>query len=243
MDGNIVKEIEKIVHDGITVVGKDGIEYSSHRLIPVQDDRKISRIALSTLTGFKDYIVGNFDKLEKEKMFVVVQSYESVDLFLCADNKTKIRQHPLSVELDRNGKNFPFGMFIPVEELIIKLSSFFQKTDALTKIMQYVSKLTISETVKTEDDGVSQQATVKKSISGAFKEIETAPSRVILKPIRTFIEIEQPESEFIFRLKSNGAGIPLCAIFEADGGAWKCEAMKKIKEWLKETIQSISVIA
>lgn len=80
------------------------------------------------------------------------------------------------------------------------------------------------------DDGISQSATVKKGIAG--KESALVPNPVKLRPYRTFIEVQQPESEFIFRMSDCNEEIG-CAIFEADGGAWKREAMKNIKEYLE----------
>ena len=52
-----------------------------------------------------------------------------------------------------------------------------------------------------------------------------------LRPYRTFTEVVQPASDFIFRMKED-RGIT-CALFEADGGAWKNAAMKNIKEYLE----------
>ena len=80
------------------------------------------------------------------------------------------------------------------------------------------------------DDGVTQKATVKKGING--KEDAVVPNPVNLRPYRTFTEVEQPESEFVFRMKQSDHDV-CCALFEADGGAWKREAMKKVKEYLE----------
>ena len=69
-------------------------------------------------------------------------------------------------------------------------------------------------------------------LSGVYNAI--VPNPVILRPYRTFPEVEQPASSFIFRMKEND-GV-CCALFEADGGAWKNEAMRNIKEYLKENL-------
>ena len=58
------------------------------------------------------------------------------------------------------------------------------------------------------------------------------PNPVTLRPYRTFTEVTQPESEFVFRMKDDSMSV-YCALFEADGGAWKREAMKNIKEHLE----------
>ena len=39
-------------------------------------------------------------------------------------------------------------------------------------------------------------------------------------------------------MKQNGNGIQ-CALFEADGGAWKNEAMKNIKAYLEKELEGI----
>ncbi|PFR65873.1 hypothetical protein COK29_26730, partial [Bacillus cereus] len=54
------------------------------------------------------------------------------------------------------------------------------------------------------------------------------PNPVSLQPYRTFVEVEQPKSNFIFRMKDG----PRCSIHEADGGAWKLQAMNNIEDYL-----------
>lgn len=43
----------------------------------------------------------------------------------------------------------------------------------------------------------------------------------------------QPKSDFIFRMKQDKYDGIACAIFEADGGAWKIAATTAIKEYLQ----------
>ena len=58
------------------------------------------------------------------------------------------------------------------------------------------------------------------------------PNPVELAPYRTFLEVEQPSSSFIFRMKNGPRG----AIFEADGGAWRNQAILNIKEYLTKEL-------
>ncbi|OSA97223.1 hypothetical protein B2H85_16310, partial [Clostridium botulinum] len=65
---------------------------------------------------------------------------------------------------------------------------------------------------------------------------------VALAPYRTFPEVQQPTSKFIFRMQQG----PKAAIFEADGGAWRNQAMQSIKAYLQEElkeIQNINIIS
>ena len=58
------------------------------------------------------------------------------------------------------------------------------------------------------------------------------PNPVKLRPYRTFAEIEQPESSYVFRIKDSERG-PHFKLVESDGGLWKNVTMKKIKEYLE----------
>ncbi len=83
---------------------------------------------------------------------------------------------------------------------------------------------------QTGDDGVSQAVTINQGI--ATKADVRVPNPVDLAPYRTFLEVEQPTSQFIFRMKDGPRG----AIFEADGGAWRNQAIVNIREYLKEEL-------
>jgi len=63
------------------------------------------------------------------------------------------------------------------------------------------------------------------------------PNPVVLAPFRTFREIAQPESKFVFRMQQG----PRCALFEADGGAWRLEAMKRSKAYLEEELEGLEI--
>jgi hypothetical protein len=80
------------------------------------------------------------------------------------------------------------------------------------------------------DNGVSQSVTAKVGVA-TVGQVEV-PNPVALMP-RTFVEVEQPESNLIFRMQ-NG---PRYALFEADGGAWKVQAMKNIKDYLLAALE------
>lgn len=101
--------------------------------------------------------------------------------------------------------------------------------------------LTDGTVAQAEDDGVSQRTTVKQGVQ--LKENVTVKGRVTLRPYRTFREVEQPASEFIFRLRSRDGGVPECALFEADGGKWKLDAVLTIKAWLETQQLGMPVIA
>ena len=60
------------------------------------------------------------------------------------------------------------------------------------------------------------------------------PNPVTLRPYRTFNEVAQPASQFVFRINKSAN----LALFEADGGKWKLEAVERIANYLKNELAS-----
>lgn len=86
------------------------------------------------------------------------------------------------------------------------------------------------------DDGISQTVAAKTGIATVSN--VTLPPIIKLAPYRTFVEVEQPEGEFLLRLQ-NG---PKAALFEADGGAWKIQARKNIKNYFLDELEDLVLI-
>ena len=243
MDKEAIEKIEQLVKDSYTV-NVNGNVYSVRNLEPVLFEPKARPVTVATLTGFVDFINHNIDGLDlKDSYIVAVDSPCDVELSSALSPKDRRRECVLQAELDTKMQTFPFGQFMPQEEFIIKLHSLFEKKegDDFDYAARVVSKITQSDSADTEDDGISQQVTVKKGISGALKEKETIKPIVRLSPYRTFREIEQPESQFLLRINTSEC-TPKIALFEADGGQWRNEARLRIAEFLKDKI-SVSVIA
>lgn len=93
--------------------------------------------------------------------------------------------------------------------------------------------------VTQEDDGITQRVTAKSGIS--LSKTVKVPNPVRLMPYRTFTEVAQPESAFVFRMRKDGSSIS-AALFEADGNAWKNEAILNIKEFFKSSLSGEDVI-
>lgn len=51
--------------------------------------------------------------------------------------------------------------------------------------------------------------------------------------------MEQPESQFVFRMKEDKYDGVQCALFEADGGAWRLNAMANIKAYLAHELNDL----
>jgi len=195
-------------------------------------------LKVSTLTGFIDYIKSETDEMA-EKMIVEVVSPTHVSLFSCLNGN---REREYLIEACAGLPSFRYGSFIDQEAFCICLQSKFVRTKDRDLLLKFAGTVEAGTVAQYGDDGVSQKATIKTGI--ASKGDAIIPNPVLLKPYRTFLEVDQPESAFIFRMKECG-GIN-CAIFEADGGAWEMEAMQNVKEYLQDELKDypqITVIA
>lgn len=200
----------------------------------------LAGVSLLTLTGLVDLIQCQLDALAAGDWVLHVVNHAEVSLIYKSTDAYGRRVRLASVGLD-DGTPFPFGRFIDREEFVIGLQSQFVVNDALTELLKLTSNLEASTVAMSEDDGISQRTTVKQGIT--LKETVTVKGRVSLRPYRTFREIEQPASEFIFRLKSKDGAVPNCALFEADGGKWRLDAVLAIKTWLESKNLGMPVMA
>lgn len=121
--------------------------------------------------------------------------------------------------------NIVFERYISIEEMIISLKSKFVQTETTEKVVSLIGNITNTESVTTKDDGFTQNVEARRGIA-MVQNVDIEPI-VELQPYRTFLEVEQPKSKFLFRLKDGNA-----ALFEADGGKWKLEAKNNIYEYL-----------
>lgn len=66
----------------------------------------------------------------------------------------------------------------------------------------------------------------------SLKALVQVKPRVALRPFRTFLEVEQPVSEFLLRLDDDGN----VGLFEADGGMWQQTAKASIAAYFEDKL-------
>lgn len=204
--------------------------YSDKDLKRISYNPLAEPLHLHTLTGLVDYIKSNVDTTKNdENLIVEVASPERVYLYTSLDKERKREQFAV---VEARVPSFPFNTFIGHEEFIINVQAKFldDNNSDRAKILSFAGTVEKGSVAEYSDDGVSQKATVKSGIIN--KEEKIVPNPVKLRPYRTFLEVEQPMSEFIFRMKDKDYGVS-CAVIEADGGAWINAATKNIKEYLE----------
>lgn len=201
------------------------------------NDPVATTLKVSTLTGLVDYIKANVDELKGE-LLIQVKSHDEVRLFSKLNTD---RDRELYIQAEAIlPNNIRYNSFIDTENFNIMLQSSFVDTGDKAVLLKYTGLVQDEAVKSTGDDGVSQQVTVKTGVASVGQAI--VPNPVSLAPYRTFPEVEQPISKFIFRMQSG----PRAALFEADGGAWRNQAILNIKNYLEKELEkaiNVSIIA
>lgn len=159
-------------------------------------------------------------------LFVEVFDHLTVSCFLSPKEDDRYVRPVLYTASASNIPGFS-DRWMSYEEAMINLRSMFIPNEGTEYLLNLLANITDENSVNSEDNGVTQNVTVRKGI--ALQTTQQIKPIIKLKPYRTFFEVEQPESEFLVRVREGGN----IGFFEADGGIWKLEARKTIKSELE----------
>ena len=227
----IKKALEYIVGlNEPTIRNLDGQTYSDKELHRISYNPKAAAIEMSTLSSFVEYIKARIDNVA-ENMIVHIVSPTCVRLFSPLDDE---RKREVLVEVNAKVPDFSFNNFLDHEKFCINLQSKFIDTPDKALVMKFAGTVEAGTVAGYGDDGVTQKATIKTGLASKTEAVVPSPAQ--LKPYRTFVEVDQPVSSYIFRMKQDKYDGIQCALFEADGGAWKIKAMEQIKLYLMEQL-------
>lgn len=233
------------------ILEANGSQYTDKTLNRIQEELRAEPLKFDTLSGMVQYIIKMKQERKEGAYILQVNDYNKVSFYSQLDGDRK--RETLAIA-EYVGPKFRFGSFYEAESFIIAMQSMFKDIsetpkdgfEALTEnaeggnkddravVMRFAGSVKSGTIKEYGDDGIGQAATIKMGISGM--NVAQVPNPCELTPFRTFTEVEQPTSKFIFRAKDErGTGVEF-ALFEADGGAWKTEAMRNIKEYLVQNL-------
>jgi hypothetical protein len=203
----------------------DGQVFSTERIHTVPESTA-EAIQVNSLSGLVEYLKSKFDGITKVMVHVV-----SPTEVICFGtfNRDQDRNH--YIKATAMTPSFSFDRYYDAESFNIKLQSCFVQNNDRDIMLKVVGNIKEEMVNTVGDDGISQAVTAKTGVATVTN--VKVPNPVVLAPYRTFVEVNQPESNFVFRMKTG----PDCALFEADGGAWKLAAMKNIKNYLVEELK------
>lgn len=221
--------IELLIREGEGKFIKENIHgatYTNKNLERIQVPMA-NAIKTTTLTSIVDYIKENVDSSSDENIIIHVESYNEVsikkELNLDRKRECLMRAEALTPQITTN-------RFTDTESFNIMIQSSFVDNGDRNKLLKVSGNIQDKTVKQVSDDGTSQAVTIKAGVANVAD--VRVPNPVLLAPFRTFPEVKQPESKFIFRMKDG----PSCALYEADGGAWRNVAMENIKTYLKANL-------
>jgi len=219
-----------------------GHTYANKSLKRYDEIPKASAIKAATLTAMVDYIAYKAIEFPSD-MILYVESPTEVTLMSGLDTERK-REYLFTC--DANVSEFRFDSWYDQERFVIELQANFQSNSDLQAILQVAGNVEAKTTANYGDDGISQKTTIKTGIA-ALEDV-IVPNPCILIPYRTFQEVGQPASKFVFRIKDGGR--PEFKLIEAENKLWRNEAIANIKGYFytalsvmdKEIAEKITVI-
>jgi len=238
----MIKEaIEKIIDIATpktyTICDEDYTNDPNMRRIAPHIDRPDS-IDLSSLDGIVQAIKTEIDDPEVAKpLFVNVKTPTHVSVFTTFRGDIPCRDELYSAYPDLPHK---CDVWMSHEQAIIALRSQFVPDAGTEYLLDLLSRVSSEDSVTSEDNGVSQS--VSTAVGVALKGMERVKTRVVLAPFRTFLEVDQPESEFLVRVRpaDKERGYPLqIGIIEADGGAWRLAAKRNVAGYFREHLAEL----
>lgn len=240
VNAEAIREIVGLANKAQTPFVIDEKHYWPGKNEPIIFDPRSEPFGISSLSAIVDYIDGNKDGFKPEELIIIIESPERVSVWDPVKGAKRERTAAIFASLDNDVTPFPFDEWITQEEFIIGASALFGDTEDKDPMIAAASCMISEKTLKGQDDGATMNYEAK---NGVVLPVGTEAKPVVtLKPFRTFRQVEQPESSFIFRYRELG-GVLQVALYEADGGAWKHKAMESIKEYFNKDLPEITVLA
>lgn len=233
---NLKEALQYIANLGVDaakteVVDINGKTYANKSLTRYDKLPKADRIKATTLSSMVDYIY-QCNKEFPGSMIIHIVSPTKVYLMSALD---KEREREVLFEINAEISEFRFDQWYDQEHMMIDLQANFQKNDDLELVLKAVGNIVKKNGETYSDDGCSQVATMSTGI--ATKADVIVPNPVELIPYRTFQEVKQPASKFVFRIGDKE--VPAFKIVEAEGGIWKNEAISSIKIFFTENLSNM----
>lgn len=215
------------------VVQINGRTYCTKDLRRYDAAEKAEPIKATTLTSLVDYIKESREEL-RDRMIIQVISATKVLLY---SGLLPERDRETLFEVNALLPQFEYGREYDQESFLVSMQSCFMQSEDREAVTILASNITNTQEQAYSDNGVTQQAVMKTGIT--TKENVLVPNPVNLIPYRTFLEVEQPASDFIFRISEGRGGAPVFKLVAADGGLWKSQAVENVKKYLTEALKDI----
>lgn len=239
-----IKEIARLAVAGEEVQSysaADGKEYLISRGqdgVPVVKELSVEKVfypetmKVNTLTAFVSYLKNAIKNGEvTQRLYINIKSPTEV---YATTEVNKFGKRSMIAMAERYYfKPFNFGNSFDFENFVVALRSQFVRTEGVEKLLECLKTVTSANDVTTEDNGVTQTMTARNGVHLGFVDITPVWE---LQPHRTFTEVAQPSSLFLFRVRKDGDNTRY-TLFETDGNKWAVDAIESINCYLRWNLE------
>lgn len=225
LEKEAINYLVEIGRDEKKVIEIKGQNYTHMNLNRVKEP-EVSAVKLHTLEALVTFIKEEPFRTKDVPLLLHIENHQTIKLY--GPIKEDRQRETFAIVTADVPTEIDYGKYYETETFNIYLQARFNHTYHKDLLLKFTGLIKEENVKQTGDDGISQKVTIKTGVTTVSEAI--VPNPVRLAPWRTFQEVAQPESLFIFRMKDG----PTAALFEADGGAWRLEAIKNIKGYLEE---------
>lgn len=226
----MIDKIEKMAGPKVYDIGSE--HFASANLVRIDPKKDFPKSI--TLTGLESVckMVENEanDLFTGDQVLIQVMDYRKVRVFTTLDAEM---DRCWLYDCEADTPKIRVNTYMSHEEAVVQLRSLYIPGADTEYLLQLLSSISQESKVTSNDNGVTQAVEARQGI--ALTSAVTVKPRVTLRPFRTFLEVEQPESDFLLRL-DNGGNVGL---FEADGGVWKLEATRNIAAYFESKLADL----
>lgn len=227
-----LEHVEQLARDNekTEVIEICGKTYANKSLKRYDSREQAEAVTASTLSSLVDYI-GSCSNEFPEGMDMIIHVVSPTKVRLMSALDQERRREALFVTQAETSE-FHYEKWYDQECFMIALQANFQSNADLEAVMKLAGNIEKKADQTFSDDGCTQVATMTVGIASKAKVL--VPNPVTLIPYRTFQEVAQPASKFVFRIGDREE--PAFKLIEAEGGLWKNEAISNIKQYLYEAL-------
>lgn len=232
LNAEFLKEIKGSVQSEVIEIENQFFHKTNQSISPMkfQDEDCVKLFSITQLLSY-------LESRDKTPLLVNIKDHENIQVIKKDKNKNLCTTVIAETTFENMFEPFPNNQRLSQEDFIIQLQSRFASSPETDSLIKLISVVTSGKTKDNIDNGYSQEAVVKTGVT--LKEQILIKPVWILKPFKTFPEIEPVEVPFVLRLHQSSEEVPKFAMYEADGGMWKVMTTIRLRDYLKEKLASL----
>lgn len=130
---------------------------------------------------------------------------------------------------------------VSLDDALIQMQRCFEQDTGVDEVVDILSTVKIEDLAELKDTGVSKEVVIRARVTGG-KKGDANVQGLMLKPLRTFPEIEIEPSAFSFRWQRVGEKDVKARLIERQHHLWRYDQCQAIAAHIKDLLPGIAVL-